>query len=309
MAPIRIAVAGVGKIARDQHLPSIAGNKDFKLVAGVSRNATIDGVANFPDIDTLLAEMPDVEAVALCMPPGARHEAALKVLSHGKHAMLEKPPGATLSELDDLTEAAKREGVTLFATWHSRYAAGVPLAKDWLSSRTIRKVTVTWKEDVRKWHPGQAWIWEPGGFGVFDPGINALSIVTEIVPQPIFLTAARLVFPQNRAQPIAADLMFADASGTERVEANFDWRQTGPQSWEIAISTDDGPLLLELGGAKLTIGKEVVVDADNVEYAGIYKHFAGLVARRESDVDIRPLRHVADAFMIGRHETTDAFHD
>ena len=82
---------------------------------------------------------------------------------------------------------------------------------------------------MRKWHPGQAWIWEPGGFGVFDPGINALSIVTEIVPQPIFLTAARLVFPQNRAQPIAADLMFADASGAERVEANFDWRQTGPQ--------------------------------------------------------------------------------
>ena len=53
--PIRIAIVGVGKIARDQHLPSIAGNRDFELVAAVSRNASVDGVANFPDIESLLA--------------------------------------------------------------------------------------------------------------------------------------------------------------------------------------------------------------------------------------------------------------
>ena len=69
--------------------------------------------------------MPDVDAVALCMPPGARHEAALKALSHGKHVLLEKPPGATLSEIDDLVDMAAREGVSLFATWHSRFASGV----------------------------------------------------------------------------------------------------------------------------------------------------------------------------------------
>jgi hypothetical protein len=43
-------------------------------------------------------------------------------------------------------------------------------------------VEIVWHEDVRKWHPGQQWIWEPGGFGVFDPGINALSIATRIFP-------------------------------------------------------------------------------------------------------------------------------
>jgi D-galactose 1-dehydrogenase len=54
---------------------------------------------------------------------------------------------------------------------------------------------VEWKEDVRQWHPGQQWIWQPGGLGVFDPGINALSIVTWMLPRPIFLTASELVFP------------------------------------------------------------------------------------------------------------------
>jgi D-galactose 1-dehydrogenase len=309
MAPIRIAIVGVGKIARDQHMPSIAANRDFHLAASVSRSGGIDGVPTFGDIDSLLESDVAVDAVALCMPPGPRHAIALKALRAGKHVLLEKPPGATLSELDDLVAAAATENVALFATWHSRFASGVAKARAWLASRSIRSVEVEWKEDVRRWHPGQAWIWEPGGFGVFDPGINALSVVTEILPQPIFLTSATIAFPENRAQPIAADLVFADASGGERVRAAFDWRQTGPQTWDIRVATSDGTLLLQLGGAKLSINDELVVDADDVEYAGIYRRFAELVSAREIDVDVRPLRHVADAFMVGRHTWVEPFED
>jgi D-galactose 1-dehydrogenase len=47
-------------------------------------------------------------------------------------------------------------------------------------------VNVIWREDVRVWHPGQDWIWQPGGLGVFDPGINALSIITHILPARSF---------------------------------------------------------------------------------------------------------------------------
>ena len=309
MSPIRVAIAGVGKIARDQHVPSIASSPDFELVATASRHGRIEGVPAFPDIETLLEKAEGLDAVALCMPPGPRHAAALSALRAGKHVLLEKPPGATLSELDDLVALAERQRVCLFATWHSRFAAGVAAARDWLAGRTIRSVRVDWKEDVRRWHPGQAWIWEPGGFGVFDPGINALSIVTEILPMPIHITSATLLFPQNRAQPIAADLVFADASGGERATAAFDWRQTGPQTWDIHVSTDDGDLLLQSGGANLRIQGTPVVDGRDEEYARIYSRFAKLIAAGESDVDLRPLRHVADAFMVGRHAFTDAFED
>ncbi|MDO9306657.1 MAG: gfo/Idh/MocA family oxidoreductase, partial [Mesorhizobium sp.] len=40
-APIRLGIVGVGKIVRDQHLPAIARNKDYALVAAASRNATV----------------------------------------------------------------------------------------------------------------------------------------------------------------------------------------------------------------------------------------------------------------------------
>ena len=100
----------------------------------------------------------------------------------------------------------------LFTTWHSQYA-GVDEAKKALAGRTVRRLLVTWKEDVHRWHPGQTWIWEAGGFGVFDPGINALSIVTKILPAPIFVRKADLQFPSNAEAPIAASLTFS--SGAE----------------------------------------------------------------------------------------------
>ncbi|RAG46972.1 gfo/Idh/MocA family oxidoreductase, partial [Burkholderia multivorans] len=90
-------------------------------------------------------------------------------------------------EVAALEALARSRGLTLFATWHSRCASAVEPARAWLATREIRAVQVRWKEDVRRWHPGQQWIWEPGGLGVFDPGINALSIVTRILPRELVL--------------------------------------------------------------------------------------------------------------------------
>ncbi len=146
-----------------------------------------------------------------------------------KHVMLEKPPGATISEVQALERLAQAEDVTLYATWHSREAAAVEPAREFLKDAEIRSVSVTWKEDVRHWHPGQQWIWEPGGLGVFDPRINALSIVTHILPERFFLTQSDLYFPENRAAPIAANLKFQTKSGIP-VSFELNWRQTGPQT-------------------------------------------------------------------------------
>lgn len=301
-----IAILGVGKIARDQHIPAIAGSTAFHLAATVSRSGGVDSVDNFPDIDALLAARPDIPALSLCMPPVPRYDIATRAIMAGRHTMLEKPPGATVSEVLKLEKLARAKGVTLFATWHSRYAAGVAPARAWLSDRKITSVQIDWKEDVRRWHPGQDWIWQAGGLGVFDPGINALSIMTEILPNPVHLTAATLSFPENRETPIAADLRFAGPAGMV-VEAAFDWRQEGPQSWNITVETTEGQLRLTDGGATLHINgaaKKVPVTG---EYPGLYNRFAELIESGHSDVDISPLLHVADAFMLGRRETVAAF--
>ncbi|GGE79455.1 Gfo/Idh/MocA family protein [Sphingomonas prati] len=305
---IRIGIVGLGKIARDQHVPVIEASPDFTLAAVASRSGGLPDLPYYSDIGDMLAGDDGLDAVALCQPPQVRYDAARAAILAGKHVFLEKPPGATLSEVKSLADLAQAHGVTLFASWHSRYASGVAAAKAWLAERTIRSVAVEWKEDVRVWHPGQAWIWEPGGLGVFDPGINAMSIVTHIMPRPFFLLDGTLSFPENRGAPIAADLTFRDDSGVP-ITAAFDWRQTGPQTWDISVDTVDGALVLSKGGSVLTIAGELQETAPEAEYRGLYDRFAGLVARGESDVDVSPLRHVADAYLRGARVVVEPFED
>ncbi|MXN46945.1 gfo/Idh/MocA family oxidoreductase [Shinella kummerowiae] len=308
MSPINLAIVGVGKIVRDQHLPAVAKNSDYRLIAAASRHGTVDGIDNFKSIDEMLAAVPAIDAVSLCMPPQYRYEAAEKALSAGKHVFLEKPPGATLSEVADLEALAASKGLSLFASWHSRYAPAAEAAKTFLAGTTIRAMQVIWKEDVRHWHPNQEWIWQAGGLGVFDPGINALSIVTHILPRPAFITAATLEFPENRDAPIAASITFSDAKGLD-LKADFDWRQTGKQSWDIVAQTEAGEMVLSEGGAKLSIDGKLVHEEPEQEYPMLYKRFAEIVKAGTSDVDLAPLRHVADAFMLGRRKFVEAFHD
>lgn len=304
--PLKLALVGIGKIARDQHLPAIAGEAGFELAAAVSRNGRVEGVPNFTDIAALIESGLAIDAVSLCTPPVGRHRFAAQALAAGWHVMLEKPPGATLAEIHALEAQAAGTGHSLFATWHSRHAAGVAAATAWLADKQIQRASIVWREDIRVWHPGQEWILAAGGLGVFDPGINALSIVTAILPGRLRLAEASLAFPAGRGAPIAAVLEMVHDEAAP-VTADFDFRQTGPQSWDITIETDGGTLMLSEGGARLWIdGAEQLADEIG-EYPALYRRFAELVAAGQSDCDLRPLTLVADAFLLGERTETDPF--
>lgn len=301
---MKIALAGIGKIALDQHVPALVASGDWTLAATVSRHGSVPDVPAFGDIAEMLEAHPDVEAVSLCLPPVPRFAAAVAVLKAGRHLMLEKPPGATLSEVHALQAMAQAAGVTIYATWHSRMAHAVAAAKAWLSDRTVLDGRITWREDVRKWHPGQDWIFEAGGMGVFDPGINALSILTEILPRPVHLLGAELDVPANRQAPIAARL-----SLSQGIEADFDFRQEGPQTWDMELRTEGGHLALRSGGNVLEIDGKAAGGQDSImgEYPALYAHMAQLVRQGLADVDLAPMVLVADAFTLGRRSTVDPF--
>jgi D-galactose 1-dehydrogenase/L-arabinose 1- dehydrogenase len=301
---MRLGLAGIGKIARDQHLPAIAGDDRFDLVATASRHGAVEGVEGFHDISAMIAGC-ELDAVSFCTPPDGRYDQARIAIDAGLHVMLEKPPAATLSEIEALDRLARNRGVTLFATWHSREAAGVEPAAAWLSDKHVRAVRINWREDIRRWHPGQEWILAPGGFGVFDPGINALSIATRILPEPLLLRSAVIQVPEGRAAPIAATLGLK--TGAAEVQANFDFLQTGPQRWDIEVDTDAGQLRLSMGGSVIQLPGEAERSAADGEYPRLYARFAELVAAGASDVDVRPLKIVADAFLLAERRTTPPF--
>ena len=302
---VAIAIVGGGKIARDAHIPAIAGSDDFTLAAAVTlADAQLPGLPNFRTIAEMKAASPDVTAVALCTPPRSRHALALQAIAAGLDILNEKPPAATLAEAQDIAARANAAGRVLYQSWHSRDAAGVEPARAWLKGKTLRGVTITWKEDVRVWHPGQEWIWEQG-IGVFDPGINALSVATAILPDVLRLKSSALRFPANKAAPIAASLAYE--CGGAPVAVEFDFDQKGPQTWDIDIDTEAGTLKLSLGASKMALDGKPVDVGTVPEYAALYARFAALLKARESDADFTPFACVADAFLLGARTTIAPF--
>jgi D-galactose 1-dehydrogenase len=309
MKPFRIAIIGYGKIAEDEHVPSIANNPRFELAATVGSRAPTGGaVPGFRRHEEMLEKVRDLDAVAICTPPSVRYDIARDCIGRGLHCLLEKPPATTLSEIEDLRLQAEGRQVTLFATWHSQHNPAVDRAAELLAGKRIARMRIDWRESVRKWHPGQRWIWEVGGFGVFDPGINALSIASKIFPGPLFVREAELAVPDNLAMPIAANILFSSPDADGELSAGFDWREEKDEIWTIEVETADGlELRLSRGGARLEVESGESVEGPRDEYPRIYDRFAQLLDERASLVDVAPLRLTADAFLVGRRLSVEPF--
>jgi len=305
MTPIRIAIIGYGKIAEDQHVPSIRGNDRLELVATSSRSG--QGVAKTYTDWRELIRSESIQAVAITTPPEPRFDIARECVSQGLHCLLEKPPTAGLSQIAALESLAQTQPVTIYTTWHAQHHSTVDAAAKALAGKQIKSMEIFWHEDVRKWHPGQEWIWQPGGFGVFDPGINAFSIATKIFPGGLFVKSAELAVPANAHTPIAAEIEFSSPVADGKLHASLDWRRSVGEEWTITVETVDGETVrLENGGATLILnGGKTEGDTGPGEYPDIYRTFVDLIDERRSLVDVAPFRLVADSLLLGLIKTVD----
>jgi D-galactose 1-dehydrogenase len=130
------------------------------------------------------------------------------------------------------------------------------------------------------------------------------------MPYPIFVRRADLTFPANCDAPIAASLTFSAVQPADSLTAEFDWRQTGEQTWEIEIDLASGSRLkLARGGSRLEADGKLVTEVPLTEYEQIYARFARMLDDGVSVVERMPLELVADAFMIGRRLVSEPFHD
>jgi D-galactose 1-dehydrogenase len=295
--PIRIAIVGVGKIARDQHIPAILSNPDFQLVALISRSIPTAGFPVFPSLKAAFDAVVAIDAVAVCTPPNARAAACRAAASHGCAILLEKPPAATGKEALSLKQFADEAGVPIFASWHSRFAPMIEAAGVWCASHMLQSGQITWHENAAKWHPGQDWLWRAGGFGVFDPGINALSILSALYPTTWQVRHSRLHVPENVEMPVSAQFDLSNEAST--ISVDFDFRSTPTETWTIHLVAQNGETLdIVDGGAGVSINGAQVVRGESQEYAGIYRRFSELVNAGASDFDISPLAIVEAVFSV-----------
>jgi predicted dehydrogenase len=310
----RIALVGCGEIARKQHaraLSEVASDTGFILVATADPEGGLPGFAghHYADHRALLEGEPDVAAVSVASPTATHFAVARDALNAGRHVLLEKPPTTTLGELTELQRIAEERKVVLVTSFHARHNMAVEEARRILAGRPPESILVEWREDFERWHGGQAWPWQPGGFGVFDPGINALSVLCHVLPDAGFrVEKARLRIPAEAATPSAVWMRLAWDGGAGDVQ--FEWRRGGEDIWNItlrsAAANHGVDTLLIRGVRSLLRGGEVICSSEeDQEYEGVYRNFRRSIAHGRSEVSLREMQMIEDAMFIAETEQSE----
>ena len=141
MPNLRVAVIGVGPRGLN-HLAAIDAFDDVTLAAvcdpaDESRRAAATRYApegSYAAVDEML-DAETLDAVIVAVPPHLNAVAALPCLRRGVSTMLEKPPGLSTAETEELRDAAAATGALGMVAWNRRFHPMVAAAREIVESR------------------------------------------------------------------------------------------------------------------------------------------------------------------------------
>jgi len=130
LTAVRVGLIGCGRIG-GRHAAALAEMPDVELVAVCDRVkeraeslARESGATVWDDGDSLIRSN-EVDALIIATPSGLHHEQARDGLAHGKHVLVEKPLALSLEGASEVAEAARTNGRVLAVVHPLRFAPAV----------------------------------------------------------------------------------------------------------------------------------------------------------------------------------------
>lgn len=321
-SPIKLGIVGLGNIGKVQFEALTKFPQTNFEVAAVADSqlsevtkALVGTETNFYlDYKELLSR-PDIFAVSINTPPDTHYTLVMDALNVGKHVLVEKPPALTVEECRDMIKLANEKGKVLFMAFHARYNLAVEEARQELEGKNVTGVNIKYAEYALNYHHPDGWIFNPeiaGGGVLMDSGINALSIVTEVLPK-IEFEPSNVHFEQTENFKVETgaevDLRF-DESGKGHI--SMDWMHEGPEIRQVAFSTDTGDRyvvdivknqLIKNDVAIYEVGDDSKEMVDqHSEYRRVYEDFACHIAQGNSLTSIKELAFIKKAYEIGNQK-------
>jgi predicted dehydrogenase len=144
---IRLGIAGCGRVTTTRHLPALQGIKNVQIVGLADRlSDRVNSAAQqyrvpriYAGIEGLI-EDPEINAIAVCLPPEYHYEAAAMVLRAKKHLFLEKPIALQLSDSQKLVDLASGSKCISMMGFNLRWHRLVRNAKRLLDQGVIGRV-------------------------------------------------------------------------------------------------------------------------------------------------------------------------
>ena len=141
MSNLRVAVIGVGPRGLN-HLDAIDELDDVTLAAvcdpsDEARNAVVARYgpeAAYASVDEML-DAETLDAAVVATPPHLNAVASLPCLRSGVSTMLEKPPGLSTGEAEELRDAAAASGALGMVAWNRRFHPMVVAAREMVEER------------------------------------------------------------------------------------------------------------------------------------------------------------------------------
>lgn len=135
------------------------------------------------------------DAVHICTPHYLHAEMVIAALERNIHVLCEKPLCISKTEIDAVLAAEKRSSAMLGVCFQNRYNASNRFVKEYLDSKSDRKVGtayVTWKRDAAYYASGAwrgAWATEGGGV-LINQAIHTLDLMQWMLGMPGQLAAS-----------------------------------------------------------------------------------------------------------------------
>jgi len=250
-----------------------------------------------------------VEVVLIATPPSTHFAIARHALEAGAHVLVEKPATHSRAHCDQLVAVSESAGRVLFFAYHARYAHSVAVARERLAEREVRSASAVYREDVLRFHSPDSWVHSEGV--LWDSGINALSVLTHVLPEVTALraTEARVGAANDRGGESSALVRgeVTTAGHVAVLELDLDSSYTGPEERRFIVETSEGTMTLDLAAdALFEEGTPIVVPGAEPnslrrEYQYLLAHFATSLSAFRSECGCGEIEFLEKArYLVGR---------
>ena len=147
--PLKLVVVGAGNHSQQNHLPALARHRsahpgqvtlaglcDLRRPHAQAMAETYGFARTYVDLDDMLrTERPDgcIAVTPIAVTAGI----AARVIRAGVPLLMEKPPGATLTEAKQLVELAERSRAQVMVSMNRRFDPAICAARSWWGERQI----------------------------------------------------------------------------------------------------------------------------------------------------------------------------
>lgn len=202
MEKLKIAIIGVGGIS-GAHIDAYQRNPHVELYAfcdinkeRLEQKGAMYGITRlYTDEDEMLAALPEIDAVSVCVWNCNHASCAIKALDAGKHVLCEKPIAKTVEEAEQMLAAAKRNNRLLMVGFCCRFGKDAEIIRNYQEKDFFGDIYYAKASQLRRnGNPG-GWFCNKsmsGGGPLIDLGVHILDITRYLMgnPKPVSVFGA-----------------------------------------------------------------------------------------------------------------------